>query len=148
MRALLALLAMTAAASAEKPGVESETRAKMNWMLNCQGCHQPDATGSANGAPSMAGGVARFLSVDGGRAYLTRVPGVAFAGVNDEQLAELLNWTLATFDHDHLPADFTPYTAEEMAAGRAQPLVSEAPVMRAALRKKFPAEAASSGGDN
>ncbi len=146
MRILAALLALTAAASAETPGVESEARAKMNWVLNCQGCHLPNATGSANGAPSMANEVARFLSVEGGREYLTRVPGVANAGLADDQLAELLNWTLATFDKDHVPADFAPFTREELAAGRARPLVSEAPVMRAALRKKFPAEISSAGG--
>lgn len=148
MKIFAALLAMTAAASAGTPGVQSEARAKMNWLLNCQGCHQPDATGSANGAPSMVGDVARFLSVEGGREYLTRVPGVANAGVPDDQLAELLNWTLATFDKDHLPADFAPYTKEEMSAGRARPLVSEAPVLRDALRKKFPADWTSAGGDD
>jgi mono/diheme cytochrome c family protein len=148
MKALVALLAMTAAASAQTPGVQSEARAKMNWLLSCQGCHQPDATGSAGGAPSMVGDVARFLSVEGGREYLTRVPGVANAGVPDDQLAELLNWTLATFDKDHLPADFAPYTKEEMSAGRARPLVSEAPVLRDALRKKFPADWTSAGGDD
>lgn len=146
MKVAAALLLMTVAASAETPGVQSEARAKMNWMLNCQGCHQPDATGSANGAPAMANDVARFLAVDGGREYLARVPGVANAGLSDDQLAELLNWTLATFDKDHLPADFVPYTKEELAAGRARPLVSEAPVIRAALRKKFPAEKTTAGG--
>jgi mono/diheme cytochrome c family protein len=131
---------MTASAAAEAaPGVASEARAKMNWMLHCQGCHQPDATGSANGAPPMANVVARFLSIDGGREYLTRVPGVANAGLGDEDLAELLNWTLATFDRDHVPADFAPYTAEEIRTGRAHPLVSDAAAMRKTLRSKFTA---------
>jgi mono/diheme cytochrome c family protein len=146
MKAVVALLLMTAAASAGTPGVESEARAKMNWLLSCQGCHQPDASGSAGGAPSMVGDVARFLSVEGGREYLTRVPGVANAGLSDDQLAELLNWTLATFDKDHLPADFAPYTKEELAVGRARPLVSEAPLLREALRKKFPAVRTAAGG--
>lgn len=146
MRILAALLFMTVAASAETPGVQSESRAKMNWLLNCQGCHQQDAKGSAGGAPSMVGDVARFLSVEGGREYLTRVPGVANAGMSDDQLAELLNWTLATFDGEHLPANFAPITPAEISAGRARPLVGEAPVLREALRKKFPAERASVGG--
>ncbi len=145
MRVFAALLVMTVAASAETPGVQSETRAKMNWLLSCQGCHQQDATGSAGGAPSMVGDVARFLAVEGGREYLTRVPGVANAGMPDDQLAELLNWTLATFDGKHMPAEFAPFTPEEVSAGRARPLVSEAPVLREALRKKFPAERASVG---
>lgn len=143
--ALLAM--MTAAYAEEAPGVGNARRAKMNWMLNCQGCHQPDATGSAGGAPAMAHDVARFLTVDGGREYLTRVPGVANAGLANDQLAELLNWTLATFDKEHLPADFTPFTTEELAAGRSHPLVSEAPVMREALRQKFPANQSKNGGE-
>lgn len=140
MKAVCAALLMTTVAAAETaPGVASDARAKTNWMLHCQGCHQPDATGSANGAPAMANVVARFLSVEGGREYLTRVPGVANAGLGDEELAELLNWTLARFDKDHVPADFAPYTAEEIRTGRAHPLVSDAATMREALRSKFPA---------
>jgi len=139
MKALgvLVIFAATAAAAQEAPGVESAQRAKMNWILSVQGCHQPDATGSAGGAPSMAGEVARFLNVAGGREYLTRVPGVANAGLSNDQLAELLNWTLATFDKDHLPADFIPFTADEVAAGRTHPLVSEAAVLRETLRGNF-----------
>jgi len=138
MRLLGALLVFATAASAgETSGVVNEQRAKMNWMLNCQGCHQADASGSANGAPRMAGEVARFLSVEGGREYLTRVPGVANAGMSNDQLAELLNWTLATFDKGNMPADFAPFTTEEVAAGRAHPLVSEAAIMRETLRGKF-----------
>lgn len=142
MKALAALLLLTSAAAAAgpAPGVESEARAKMNWMLHCQGCHLPDASGSAKGAPPMANEVARFLAVEGGREYLTRVPGVANAGLGEEELAELLNWTLATFDKGNLPADFTPFTAAEMRAGRAHPLISDAAAARTALRGKFSAE--------
>lgn len=149
MRIPLAILAMTTSALAESaPGVASEARAKMNWLLHCQGCHQPDASGSANGAPPIANDVARFLAVDGGREYLTRVPGVANAGLDNAQLAELLNWTLATFDRRHLPDGFAPYTAEELASGRSRPLVSDAATMRETLRRKFPAsEEGSAGGD-
>jgi mono/diheme cytochrome c family protein len=139
VKAYCAALLLMIAPAAASPGVASDARAKMNWMLHCQGCHQPDATGSANGAPPMANIVARFLAVEGGREYLTRVPGVANAGLGDEELAELLNWTLATFDKDHLPADFAPFTAQEVGTGRAHPLVSDAATMRDALRLKFPA---------
>jgi mono/diheme cytochrome c family protein len=136
----LALVLTTAAAAEEPAGVVSAQRAKMNWMLNCQGCHRPDATGSEGGAPAMAHEVARFLTVDGGREFLTRVPGVTNAGLDNAQLAELLNWTLATFDSEHVPADFEPFTPEEIAAGRAHPLVSDAARMREALIGKFTAD--------
>ncbi len=133
LTALFSLLLADAAAAPGK-GVESEPRARMNWMLHCQGCHQADARGSpAAKTPAMAGEVARFLSVEGGRDYLTRVPGVANAGLPDDQLAELLNWTLATFDAPHVPEAFNPFTASDMAAGRRAPLVSDAPRLRETL---------------
>lgn len=126
----------------QKPGVPNEARARTNWMLHCQGCHQADARGSeAARTPAMAGEVSRFLSVEGGRAYLTRVPGVANAGLPNDQLAELLNWTLATFDGAHLPGSFEPFAPEELAVGRQAPLISEAARMRDALMQKFDAPA-------
>lgn len=135
------------AAAAPLPGVANEPRARMNWMLHCQGCHQAEAKGSeAARTPAMAGGVARFLSVEGGREYLTRVPGVANAGLPDDQLAELLNWTLATFDAEHMPSAFSPYSADDVAAGRKAPLISEAARMREEIMAKFE-NAARAGGD-
>lgn len=144
--AIVALLAD--AATAPPPGVQNPARARMNWMLHCQGCHQSDAKGSAAArTPAMAGEVSRFLSVPGGRDYLARVPGVANAGLADDQLAELLNWTLATFDASHLPAEFSPYTAVEIAAGRKAPLVSEAARTRETLTREFSAGAGAQGGE-
>jgi mono/diheme cytochrome c family protein len=136
------------AATAPLPGVADEARARVNWMLHCQGCHQADAKGSiAARTPAMAGEVARFLGVEGGREYLTRVPGVANAGLPDDQLAELLNWTLATFDAEHMPADFAPFSAADVAAGRKAPLVSEAARMREEMTAKFVSAARAGGGD-
>ncbi len=144
--ALVAFLAD--AATAPQPGIENAARARMNWMLHCQGCHQSDAKGSdAARTPAMAGEVARFLAVRGGREYLTRVPGVANAGLPDDQLAELLNWTLSTFDAGHLPAGFEPYRPEEISAGRKNPLVSDAARWRAELVREFTASASAGSGE-
>ncbi|RMF12011.1 MAG: cytochrome C [Alphaproteobacteria bacterium] len=119
------------------PGVENPARAQLNWILNCQGCHQADASGSAGGAPNMAGVMARFLRVEGGREYLGRVPGVAHAPLSDDALAELLNWSLYTFDRDHVPENFNPYTADEVRRLRAAPLISEAASKREELVELF-----------
>lgn len=142
LTAAIALLFADAATAprvpVHKPGVDNEARARTNWMLHCQGCHQADAKGSAAArTPAMAGEVSRFLGVEGGRDYLTRVPGVANAGLPDDQLAELLNWTLATFDAGHLSSAFAPFTTAEVAAGRQAPLVSEAARLRDELVKRF-----------
>jgi mono/diheme cytochrome c family protein len=124
------------AAETAPAGVENAQRAWQNWTLNCQGCHRPDGSGTEGTAPSLAGTVARFLSVPGGREYLGRVPGVATSALSNRDLAEVVNWMLWRFDREHLPAKFQPYTADEMAALRTAPLRMEATQIRAASLKK------------
>jgi mono/diheme cytochrome c family protein len=124
--------------SADSPpaGVDNPQRAWQHWTLNCQGCHRPDGTGSAGTAPSLAGTVARFLSVPGGREYLGRVPGVATSPLSSNDLSEVVNWMLWRFDKEHIPANFQPYTAAEIGQLRGAPLRLEASQMRAELLKK------------
>ncbi len=124
------------AAASSPAGVGDAQRAWQHWTLNCQGCHRPDGTGSAGTAPSLAGTVARFLSVPGGREYLGRVPGVATSPLSDADLSEVMNWMLWRFDKEHLPADFQPFTGAEIGRLRAAPLRLEASQMRAELLKK------------
>jgi len=102
-------------------------------MLKCQGCHRADASGTPATTPAMAGLVAEFLTVPQGRAYLAQVPGVATAALPDDQLAELLNWTLYRFDAGHVPADFKPYTTNEIGQLRHKPLRTEAAQVRARI---------------
>lgn len=112
------------AAGAYAPDVE--------FALNCQGCHRADGSGTPGSVPALAGSVARFLAVPGGRAYLVQVPGVAQAPLDDAALAAVLNWMLARFDARHLPKGFRPYAAEEVGRLRRFPLVAVDKV-RAAL---------------
>ena len=95
----------------------------LDYTLNCQGCHRADGTGTPGSVPALQGSVARFLAAPGGREYLARVPGVAQAALDDAALAAVLNWLLEHFDRDHVPSGFTPYSAEEVARLRKQPLV-------------------------
>jgi mono/diheme cytochrome c family protein len=133
--------ATLASAYADPPatpaGVPDAQRAWQHWTLNCQGCHRPDGSGSGATAPALAGTVAKFLHVRGGREYLARVPGVATSPLSDRDLAEVVNWMLWRFDAAHLPADFAPYTPEEIGTLRAQPLRIEA----SSLRRRLLAEA-------
>jgi cytochrome c553 len=123
-------------------GVDNPQRAWQHWTLNCQGCHRQDGTGTDGTAPSLAGTVARFLSVPGGREYLGRVPGVATSPLSDADLAEVVNWMLWRFDKEHLPANFQPFTAAEIGQLRSAPLRLEASQMRADLLKKADESAA------
>jgi hypothetical protein len=133
--------AAAAPAGAAPAGVENAQRAWQNWTLNCQGCHRFDGSGSDATAPGIAGTVAKFLLVPGGREYLIRVPGVATSPLSDADLAEVMNWMLWRFDKEHLPASFQPYTAAEIAPLRARPLRLEASQMRSSLLSQAQAAA-------
>lgn len=141
-RPLLLLLALLGSSStavvAGTPGVGEPERARQHWMLQCQGCHLPNAAGARGSTPPLAGSVARFLAVPGGRAYLARVPGVATAALDDKNLAELLNWTLYRFDPAHVPVGFKPYTALEIGRWRKTPLRTEAGSTRKSLVALMP----------
>jgi mono/diheme cytochrome c family protein len=133
----VAVASGAAARAAQQPAAEAP--AWRSWALNCQGCHRPDASGTADGAPPMGDVVARFLRTPGGREYLVRVPGVATSPLDDADTASLLNWMLRRFDPRHVPADFQPYTAPEVARLRRSPLHEGAQVMRRQLLNRMPA---------
>jgi hypothetical protein len=134
---LLIGLAVGAAAPGAIPGVHDENQAHVDYMLKCQGCHRPDGTGDDQSNPPMRGVVARFLTVPGGREFLGRVPGVATTNLDNERLANLLNWTLYRFDPQHVPADFKPYTPEELGRLRQNPLRLDRVETRARLVAGF-----------
>lgn len=133
MRFLPALTLAVAFALPSHADGPTEQRAEFNWMMNCQGCHRADASGSNGGAPNMRGIVSKFLSVEGGREYLAKVPGVAYAPIDDQQLAELMNWLLSEYDRENIPTGFVPYSGTEVGNLRKSPLVDDAPVMRTKL---------------
>ena len=115
LRVAVCVLLLTAGAThAYTPSVD--------YALNCQGCHRADGTGTPGSIPPLAGSVARFLAVPGGREYLVQVPGVAQAPLDDAALAAVLNWMLGQFDAAHVPADFTAYAPDEIGRLRTRPL--------------------------
>lgn len=95
---------------------------RIDYILNCQGCHGPDGTGAPGAAPSFRDHVAKFLSVPGGREYLVRVPGVTQSELDDARTAAVLNWLVREFSPQQLPSNFTPYNEAEVAKYRHSPL--------------------------
>ena len=121
--AILVVALVPLPVAADFPGVENTNRARVNYMLSCQGCHGPDGSGTVDGeVPEMNSFLGKFLTVEGGREFLIQVPGSANAALTDAQLAEVINWLLPTISAAEMPADFTPYTAEEVQNLRLQPL--------------------------
>lgn len=135
----LAVLAGAAARASDQaiPGVSNAQQARTDYQLKCQGCHRPDGSGDDHSNPPMRGIVAQFLTVPGGREFIGRVPGVAMVDLPDDRLANLVNWTLFQFDRAHVPADFRPYTADEIARLRQSPLRLERAATRARLVADF-----------
>lgn len=113
--------------------------AKKNYRLHCMGCHQMDGTGSPeNGIPSMRDEVGHFLRVPDGRAYLSQVPGTLNTPLSDAETAELLNWVMANIGRGSIPADFKPYTGDDVRAYRAT-VPQDIPGMRVRLLKELEA---------
>ncbi len=114
---------------------------RIDYMLNCQGCHLPGGEGfPKRGVPRLRGAVGGFLGVEGGRAYLVQVPGVALSDLPDDRLAAVLNWIIQEFSEAERPADFVPYTAEEVAHLRKSPLIEVAPARKALMERIRAAE--------
>ncbi len=52
-----------------------------------------------------------------------QVPGTANALLDNRAVAELLNWMVERFNNQTLPADFVPYSEQEVARYRSEILV-------------------------
>lgn len=89
------------------------------YMLHCGGCHRANGGGAPNyGVPSFVHSAGMFTWIPAGREYLIRVPGSASSTLTDSQLAEVMNWIVATYSPDELPPGFKPYTQAYVASVR------------------------------
>ncbi len=107
-----AAIALVAAAYAG-PGATATAAGnppEINYMLHCQGCHLPGGIGHPGIVPKMQGEIGAFL-----------------------------NWMLPAFDK-RVNADFTRYTAEEVARYRETQLTNVSSVRRAILSGDSTAE--------
>ncbi|MFT6899497.1 MAG: hypothetical protein ACJA13_003935 [Paraglaciecola sp.] len=112
-------------------------RAKFNYQILCQGCHVGDGRGG-KGVPNMKGRVGHFLSGQKGREYLVRVPGSANSALDNDELAELLNWIMIEIGKKSTPVDFAYFTAPEVERLRAAPLFEAQEYRKQLVKKLFP----------
>ena len=132
----LLVLSATCVADAGDPSA-----AARNYLQYCSGCHQVDGRGSApNRVPTFVDSLGHFARTLTGRAFLIQVGGVAQSSLVDREIADLLNWLLATYDPKDLPADFARYAADEVKLQR-----SNRPADLSAVRQSIAQELAARG---
>jgi hypothetical protein len=112
----LALAGMTRAASGYPP--------RINYQLQCMGCHRADGSGEEGRVPSLRRSLLLLSGSRQGRRYVLRVPGVAQAPLSDQDTAALLNWMSRNLSDRPVPDDFVGYSAAEVARFRHRPLVA------------------------
>ena len=108
---------------------------RVDYMLQCQGCHLGDGSGAPGAVPDLRGSLGRFLSVPGGREYLVRVPGAAQSPLSDQRLAAVLDWMIREFGPAEAAANLEPYRAEDVARWREDPYAEVQTVRRELLRR-------------
>lgn len=112
--AWLGLAALAHAAPAYRP--------RVNYQLNCQGCHLADGSGETGRVPSLRSTLVAFSLLPAGRNYVIRVPGVSESSLSDADTASLLNWMVHRLSDVPVPRGFIPYTPAEVAHFRHRPL--------------------------
>ena len=99
---------------------------RVNFQLQCMGCHHPDGNGETGRVPSVRGTLVPFSMTPEGRDFVMRVPGVSQSPLSDAEVAALLNWMARNLS-DVPPSDtFVDYTAAEVGRVRHQPLIGVA----------------------
>jgi len=96
---------------------------RINYMLQCMGCHTPDGSGEPGRVPSVKETLVPFAGSPDGRRFLVQVPGAAQSTLSDAELAELLNWMIQNLSLTR-SAGVPPFTAKEVASYRRTPLVA------------------------
>jgi len=96
--------------------------ARGDYILNCGGCHGFHGVSNARLVPSLKDLVGYYLWIPEGRAYLPRLPNVAFSTLDDRKLAAVLNYVVFDIGANSAPIGAKRYTAAEVGRWRKQPL--------------------------
>lgn len=121
-----------AVARAQGTTVISIVDEAQDFARNCAGCHGHTGV-SVPQVPALKDRVGYFLHTPEGRRFVVEVPGVATNVLDNARLAAVLNWMLRTYSRDQLPADFRPYTADEVGELRRKPLSKVIPARTAVV---------------
>ncbi len=118
-RFVLCALLASAALLMPTAGLRADESPQVDYILRCQGCHVGDGSGYPGKVPDLRVSMRALLGTPGGREFLLRVPGASLSALDDQRLARVYNWMLATLDPRGLPEGFVPFDAAEVARARA-----------------------------
>jgi mono/diheme cytochrome c family protein len=118
---VVAAQAAVAAAASAEPTAQF-TPPQSDYVLACAGCHGIDGFSHSKLIPTLNGLVGYYLNAPEGRAYLPRLPNIAFSALNDERLAAVLNYMVFEIGGGSAPVGAKPYGAAEVGKLRKQPL--------------------------
>lgn len=93
-----------------------------DYVLACAGCHGLDGASHSKVVPRLKGRAGYYLADPEGRAYLSRLPNVAFSTLSDAQLAAVLNYVVFDLGEGSAPAGAKPFVKPEVAKWRRLPL--------------------------
>ena len=96
-----------------------------HYLEGCGGCHGIQGASAEREIPQLRGLVGRFLYTSAGREYLVRLPNVAFANMDDEVLADVLNFVVFRLGEGSAPPGAQGYTAREVSVLRRHPFKNE-----------------------
>jgi len=126
LRLLVALMLLL-----EMSGIADANGADI-FNSNCVICHQSDGKGITGMYPPLADSIGSYAAIPEGRAYLVHVVAFGMTGAisvhgqlyngvmqpwqkfTDENVAQVLNYVLTTFNAKLLPSGFSPLTSDEV----------------------------------
>ena len=132
MKALATLLGLTAGvalcvapAGKQAPrAAEAElTAAQSDYLAQCGGCHGIQGNTAPAPVPILKARVGYFMCTEAGRRFLIRLPNVSYARVDDESLADMMNFVVFGLGASTAPANARGFTAEEVGELRRHPMV-------------------------
>ncbi len=98
----------------------SLTPAQSDYLEHCGGCHGLQGDTSPAPIPVLRGRVGYFMCNQAGREYLLRLPNIAHAKIDDESLADMMNFVVFSLGPRTAPAGVRPFTTEEVTRLRAR----------------------------
>lgn len=93
---------------------------KILYVLHCSGCHGLQGSAASIGRiPALSGTVGHFMRLPQSRNLAVQAPGIMNSGLDDTDVAALMNWLVPALAGDSLAEPFKPFTADEIARSRA-----------------------------